>query len=48
MFLAPYDWRLAGDAHANPANGVGGYYQQLQELIENAVQVGGSKLMLGI
>ncbi|CAE7548931.1 Lcat [Symbiodinium sp. CCMP2592] len=38
VFLAPYDWRLAGDAHSKPANGVGGYYRQLQGLIERTVQ----------
>ena len=40
FLLAPYDWRLAGDAHGKRANGVGGYYEQLKLLIENAVQAG--------
>ena len=38
VFIAPYDWRLVGDAHAKRQNGVGGYYQQLQMLIESAVK----------
>ncbi|CAJ1404798.1 unnamed protein product [Effrenium voratum] len=41
VFLAPYDWRLAGDAHAQRKNGVGGYYQQLQQLIEEIVEASG-------
>ena len=41
VFLAPYDWRLAGDAHAQRKNGVGGYYQQLQQLIEETVEARG-------
>ena len=40
VFIAPYDWRLAGDAHSKRQNGVGGYYSQLQLLIEEAVQAG--------
>ena len=39
VFVAPYDWRLAGDSHAKPTNGVGGFYEELKKLIEDAVQV---------
>ena len=38
VFIAPYDWRLAGDGHEQRRNGVGGYYPHLQALIEQAVQ----------
>jgi lysophospholipase-3 len=38
LFIAPYDWRLAGDSHARATNGVGGFYKQLQTLIEQSVQ----------
>lgn len=38
VFIAPYDWRLAGDAHSKRQNGVGGYYPELQLLIEEAVK----------
>ena len=38
VFIAPYDWRLAGDAHSKRQNGVGGYYPQLQLLIEETVK----------
>eukprot|EP00490_Sorites_sp_Unknown_P012511 CAMPEP_0114696282 /NCGR_PEP_ID=MMETSP0191-20121206/72374_1 /TAXON_ID=126664 /ORGANISM="Sorites sp." /LENGTH=412 /DNA_ID=CAMNT_0001993713 /DNA_START=45 /DNA_END=1283 /DNA_ORIENTATION=+ len=38
VFIAPYDWRLAGDAHSKRKNGVGGYYPELQLLIEEAVK----------
>eukprot|EP00438_Fugacium_kawagutii_P017967 Skav216375 [mRNA] locus=scaffold3826:12393:14801:+ [translate_table: standard] len=41
VFIAPYDWRLAGDAHAKRQNGVGGYYSELQLLIEDAVKAAG-------
>jgi len=46
IFLAPYDWRLAGDAHAHPTNGVGGFYSQLQQLIEKAVSKTSQKVAL--
>ncbi|CAE7679204.1 LCAT1 [Symbiodinium sp. CCMP2456] len=46
VFIAPYDWRLAGDAHSKPANGVGGYYQQLQGLIEKTVQASGERAVV--
>lgn len=46
LFLAPYDWRLAGDAHAKPSHGVGGFYPQLQSLIEKAVLANGRKAVL--
>jgi lysophospholipase-3 len=38
LFLAPYDWRLAGDSHARSSNGVGGFYKSLKQLIEQEVQ----------
>eukprot|EP00747_Dinoflagellata_sp_TGD_P195105 gnl/TRDRNA2_/TRDRNA2_63283_c0_seq1.p1 gnl/TRDRNA2_/TRDRNA2_63283_c0~~gnl/TRDRNA2_/TRDRNA2_63283_c0_seq1.p1 ORF type:complete len:446 (-),score=67.18 gnl/TRDRNA2_/TRDRNA2_63283_c0_seq1:35-1336(-) len=38
LFGAPYDWRLAGDAHARVTNGVGGFYIQLKALVESAVK----------
>ncbi|CAK9076008.1 unnamed protein product [Durusdinium trenchii] len=41
VFIAPYDWRLAGDGHEQRRNGVGGYYPHLQALIEQAVQANG-------
>jgi len=46
IFLAPYDWRLAGDAHAHPTNGVVGFYSQLQQLIEKAVSKTSQKVAL--
>jgi len=46
LFGAPYDWRLAGDGHARLAAGVGGYYVQLQRLIERAVQETGQKVVI--
>lgn len=32
---APYDWRLAGDAHGKANNGIGGLYPNLTKLIED-------------
>lgn len=46
LFLAPYDWRLAGDAHSRRTNGVGGFYPQLQTLIEKAVQNRGRRAVV--
>lgn len=43
---APYDWRLAGDAHSVRKNGVGGFYTQLQQLIEQTVAANGQKAVL--
>eukprot|EP00928_Gymnodinium_smaydae_P011850 TRINITY_DN14335_c0_g1_i1.p1 TRINITY_DN14335_c0_g1~~TRINITY_DN14335_c0_g1_i1.p1 ORF type:complete len:448 (+),score=71.88 TRINITY_DN14335_c0_g1_i1:38-1345(+) len=43
---APYDWRLAGDAHARRTNGVGGLYAQLQGLIEETVRRNGRRAVL--
>lgn len=43
---APYDWRLAGDAHSHRANGVGGFYADLKQLIEQTVQSNGHKAMI--
>lgn len=47
VFIAPYDWRLAGDAHASSApSGVGGFYAQLQKLLEDQVQQSGRRAVL--
>lgn len=46
LFLAPYDWRLAGDAHTKEKNGVGGYYAQLQTTIEESVKSTGKKAVV--
>lgn len=35
---APYDWRLAGDAHLEARNGVGGFYPNMTRLIEKTVK----------
>lgn len=46
VFIAPYDWRLAGDAHSKRQNGVGGYYPELQLLIEEAVKATGKQAVV--
>mmetsp|Transcript_54691 Transcript_54691/g.97575 ORF Transcript_54691/g.97575 Transcript_54691/m.97575 type:complete len:424 (+) Transcript_54691:47-1318(+) len=46
LFIAPYDWRLAGDAHAHASNGVGGFYSQLKELLETSVSSSGLKAVV--
>eukprot|EP00933_Yihiella_yeosuensis_P037606 TRINITY_DN31596_c0_g2_i1.p1 TRINITY_DN31596_c0_g2~~TRINITY_DN31596_c0_g2_i1.p1 ORF type:complete len:432 (+),score=75.97 TRINITY_DN31596_c0_g2_i1:62-1357(+) len=46
LLIAPYDWRLAGDAHSNRQNGVGGFYAQLQSLLEQAVRQQGKKAVV--
>lgn len=46
VFIAPYDWRLAGDAHSKRQNGVGGYYPQLQLLIEETVKATGRQAVV--
>eukprot|EP00931_Biecheleriopsis_adriatica_P047268 TRINITY_DN27223_c0_g1_i2.p1 TRINITY_DN27223_c0_g1~~TRINITY_DN27223_c0_g1_i2.p1 ORF type:complete len:365 (+),score=48.34 TRINITY_DN27223_c0_g1_i2:38-1132(+) len=46
MFVAPYDWRLAGDAHSHVTNGVGGLYGQLKQLVEEAVARQGRKAVV--
>lgn len=48
LFLAPYDWRLAGDAHAKrrSSDGVGGFYAELQEMIEQGVSTSGRKAVV--
>eukprot|EP00746_Dinoflagellata_sp_MGD_P149880 gnl/MRDRNA2_/MRDRNA2_81870_c0_seq1.p1 gnl/MRDRNA2_/MRDRNA2_81870_c0~~gnl/MRDRNA2_/MRDRNA2_81870_c0_seq1.p1 ORF type:complete len:588 (-),score=71.80 gnl/MRDRNA2_/MRDRNA2_81870_c0_seq1:301-2064(-) len=35
---APYDWRLAGDAHSHDRNGIGGLYPNLTRLIEDTYE----------
>lgn len=37
LYGAPYDWRLAGDAHLKAQNGVGGFYPNITKLIEKTV-----------
>lgn len=46
LFIAAYDWRLAGDSHAHATNGVGGFYAELKVLIEQSVQKTGSPAVL--
>jgi len=43
---APYDFRLAGDAHTAAKNGVGGYYPQLKKLIEDTVKANGKRAVV--
>lgn len=43
---ATYDWRLAADAHARPANGIGGLYPALKALLEETVQRSGRRATL--
>jgi len=46
LYRAPYDWRLAGDAHERQSHGVGGFYEQLKGQLEEAVQRSGRPAVL--